>query len=143
MLNQEDDIVVEVLIYGSPKFNTNKNFRLLSSSINYILKSVVLFHNMVKAFLSVFCHTFVLNFISYGIVTKLIDQVSLILSTFISVFNQKKKKKKIGIAQSFIIYAVIGFLVHLLLPYCYVSRLIRVLFCYCYPISNCLIAFNG
>ena len=94
MLNQEDDIVVEVLIYGSPKSNTNKNFRLLSSSINYILKSVVLFHNMVKAFLSVFCHTFVLKFISYGIVTKLIDQVSLILSKFISFFNKKKKKKK-------------------------------------------------
>ena len=36
---QEDDIAVEVLLYGSTKFNTNQNFRLLSSSIDYILKS--------------------------------------------------------------------------------------------------------
>ena len=34
-LNQEDDTVVEVLLYGS----TNQNFRLLSSSTDYILKS--------------------------------------------------------------------------------------------------------
>ena len=39
LLNQEDDIVVEVLLYGSTKFNTNQNFRLLSSSTDYILKS--------------------------------------------------------------------------------------------------------
>ena len=39
LLNQEDDIVVEALLYGSTKFNTNQNFRLLSSSIDYILKS--------------------------------------------------------------------------------------------------------
>ena len=39
LLNQEDDIVVEVLLYGSTKFNTNQNYRLLSSSIDYILKS--------------------------------------------------------------------------------------------------------
>ena len=39
LLNQEDDIVVEVLLYGSTKFNNNQNFRLLSSSIDYILKS--------------------------------------------------------------------------------------------------------
>ena len=39
LLNQEDDIVVEVLLYGSTKFNTNQNFTLLSSSIDYILKS--------------------------------------------------------------------------------------------------------
>ena len=38
LLNQEDDIVVEVLLYGSTKFNNNQNFRLLSSSIDYILK---------------------------------------------------------------------------------------------------------
>ena len=38
LLNQEDDIVVEVLLYGSTKFS-NQNFRLLSSSIDYILKS--------------------------------------------------------------------------------------------------------
>ena len=37
--NQEDDIVVEVLLYGSTKFNTNQNFRLLSSPIDYTLKS--------------------------------------------------------------------------------------------------------
>ena len=39
LLNQEDDIVVEVLFYGSTKFNTNQNFGLLSSSLDYILKS--------------------------------------------------------------------------------------------------------
>ena len=39
LLNQEDDIVVEVLLYGSTKFNTNQNFRLLSSSTDHILKS--------------------------------------------------------------------------------------------------------
>ena len=38
-LNQEDDIVVEVLLYGSTKFNTNHNLRLLSSAMDYILKS--------------------------------------------------------------------------------------------------------
>ena len=38
LLNQEDDIIVEVLLYKSTKFNTNKNFKLLSSSIDYILK---------------------------------------------------------------------------------------------------------
>ena len=38
-LNQEDDLVVEVLLYGSTKFNNNQNFRLLSFSIGYILKS--------------------------------------------------------------------------------------------------------
>ena len=38
LLNQEDDIIVEVLLYRSIKFNTNKNFKLLSS-IDYILKS--------------------------------------------------------------------------------------------------------
>ena len=36
---QEDDIVVEILLYGSTKFYTNQNLRLLISSINYILKS--------------------------------------------------------------------------------------------------------
>ena len=41
LLNQEDDIVVEVLLYGSTKFNNNQNFRLLSSSIDYILKSEI------------------------------------------------------------------------------------------------------
>ena len=35
LLIQEDDIVVEVLLYGSTKFN-NQNCRLLSSSIDYI-----------------------------------------------------------------------------------------------------------
>ena len=39
LLNQKGDIVVEVLLYGSTKSNTNQNFRLLSSSIDYILKS--------------------------------------------------------------------------------------------------------
>ena len=39
LLNQEDDIVVEIVLYGSTKFNTNQSFRLLSSSIDYILKS--------------------------------------------------------------------------------------------------------
>ena len=39
LLSQEDDIVVEILLYVSTKFNTNQNFRLLSSSINFILKS--------------------------------------------------------------------------------------------------------
>ena len=39
LLNQEDDIVVEVLLCGSTIFNTNQNFRLLSSSIDYMLKS--------------------------------------------------------------------------------------------------------
>ena len=39
LLNQEDNIVVEVLLYGSTKFTNNQNFRLLSSSIDYILKS--------------------------------------------------------------------------------------------------------
>ena len=38
LLNQED-IVVEVLLYGSTKFNNNQNFRLLSSFIDYTLKS--------------------------------------------------------------------------------------------------------
>ena len=38
LLNQEDDIVVEVLLYESAKFNNQQNFRLLSS-IDYILKS--------------------------------------------------------------------------------------------------------
>ena len=38
LLNQENDIVVEVLLYGSTKFDNNQNFRLLSS-IDYILKS--------------------------------------------------------------------------------------------------------
>ena len=38
LLNQEDDIGVEVLLYGSTEFNTNQNFRLLSSSIDYTLK---------------------------------------------------------------------------------------------------------
>ena len=37
--NQEDDIVVEVILYESTKFNNNQNFGLLSSSIDYILKS--------------------------------------------------------------------------------------------------------
>ena len=41
LLNQEDEIVVEILLYGSTKFNTNQNFRLLSSSIEYILKSKI------------------------------------------------------------------------------------------------------
>ena len=36
LLNQEEDIVVEVLLYGSTKFNTNQNFRLLSFSIGCI-----------------------------------------------------------------------------------------------------------
>ena len=39
LLNQEDDIVAEVLLYGNTKFNTYQNFRLPSSSIGYILKS--------------------------------------------------------------------------------------------------------
>ena len=39
LLNQEDDIEVEVVLYRSNKFNTNQSFRLLSSSIDYILKS--------------------------------------------------------------------------------------------------------
>ena len=39
LLNQEHDIVVEVLLYGSTKLNTKQNFRLLSSSIDCILKS--------------------------------------------------------------------------------------------------------
>ena len=39
LLNQEDNTVVEVLLYGRIKFNNNQNFRLLSSSIDYILKS--------------------------------------------------------------------------------------------------------
>ena len=36
LLNQEDDILVEVFLYRSTKFNNNQNFRLLSSSIDYI-----------------------------------------------------------------------------------------------------------
>ena len=39
LLNQEDDIVVEVFLYESTKFDNNQNFRLLSSSKDYILKS--------------------------------------------------------------------------------------------------------
>ena len=39
LLNQEDYIVVEVLLYGSTKFDTIQNFRLLSFSVDYILKS--------------------------------------------------------------------------------------------------------
>ena len=39
LLNQEDNIVVDVLLYGSTKFNNNQNFRLLISSLHYILKS--------------------------------------------------------------------------------------------------------
>ena len=39
LLNQEDDIVVKVLPYGTTNFNNNQNFKLLSSSIDYILKS--------------------------------------------------------------------------------------------------------
>ena len=39
LLNQEDDIVVEVLLYGSNKFNNNQNLRLTSSSIDHNLKS--------------------------------------------------------------------------------------------------------
>ena len=39
LLNQENDIVVKVLLYGSTRFNNNQNFRLLSCSIDYILKS--------------------------------------------------------------------------------------------------------
>ena len=39
LFNQEDDIVVEVLLYGSTKFNNNQSFRLLSPSVDYILKS--------------------------------------------------------------------------------------------------------
>ena len=39
LLNQEDDIVVEVFLYGSSKFNNNQNFKLLSSYIDHILKS--------------------------------------------------------------------------------------------------------
>ena len=39
LLNQEDDIVLETLLYQSTKFNNNQNFRLLSSSIDFILKS--------------------------------------------------------------------------------------------------------
>ena len=39
LLNQDNDIVVEVLLYGSTKFDNNQNFRLLSFSIDYILKS--------------------------------------------------------------------------------------------------------
>ena len=38
LLNQEDDVVV-VFLYESTKCNTNQDFRLLSSSIDYILKS--------------------------------------------------------------------------------------------------------
>ena len=38
LLNQEDDIVVEVLLYGITKFNNIQNFRLLRSSIDYVLK---------------------------------------------------------------------------------------------------------
>ena len=38
LLNQEDDIVLETLLYQSTKFNNNQNFRLLSSSIDIILK---------------------------------------------------------------------------------------------------------
>ena len=37
--NQEDDIIVEVILSESTKFNNNQNFGLLSSSIGYILKS--------------------------------------------------------------------------------------------------------
>ena len=37
-------------------------------------------------------------------------------------------QKKMGIAQSFIIYAVISFLIHLLTPYYYILQLIKVLF---------------
>ena len=47
-----------------------------------------------------------------------------ILSAFIIVFTQKK----MAIAQSFIIYAVISFLVHSLTPYCYILRLFKVFF---------------
>ena len=47
-----------------------------------------------------------------------------ILSAFIIVFTQKK----MDIAQSFIIYAAIRFLVHSLTPYCYILWLIKVYF---------------
>ena len=39
LLIEEDDIVVETLVYGSTRFNNNQNFRLMSSPIDYILKS--------------------------------------------------------------------------------------------------------
>ena len=39
LLNQEDDIVIEIILYESTKFNTNQNFRLLNSSIDDFLKS--------------------------------------------------------------------------------------------------------
>ena len=38
LLNQEDDIEIEIILYGSTKFNTNQNFRLLNSSIDDFLK---------------------------------------------------------------------------------------------------------
>ena len=53
LLIQEDDIVVEVLLYGSTKFN-NQNCRLLSSSIDYILKS--------ERFKHILSHTFIWKF---------------------------------------------------------------------------------
>ena len=39
LLNQKDDIVIKVILYGCTKFNIKQIFRLLSSSIDYILKS--------------------------------------------------------------------------------------------------------
>ena len=39
MFDKEDNKVVEALLYDSTKSNSNQNFRLLSSSIEYILKS--------------------------------------------------------------------------------------------------------
>ena len=68
LLNQEGDRVLKVLLDSSTKFNTNQDFRLLSSSISYALKSVVYFHDKVKEFLSLFCHTFILKFTGYDIV---------------------------------------------------------------------------
>ena len=53
LLIQEDDTVVEVLLYGSTKFN-NQNCRLLSSSIDYILKS--------ERFKHILSHTFIWKF---------------------------------------------------------------------------------
>ena len=38
-LNQKNDKAVEILLYGSIKFNTNQNIKLLSFSINYTSKS--------------------------------------------------------------------------------------------------------
>ena len=38
ILSQEDNRKVEILLYGNTKFDSNRDYSLLNSSLNYILK---------------------------------------------------------------------------------------------------------